>query len=244
MNLMEKMAEVAPDKFNFLFKEARDEIRSSPFREEIVQEMDFIVKTAEEMVRKIAFDFGSIGRGMGKAIGEFADQPLPKFIGATVAAGVATNLAGDLYEAARRGLTKSRHYSAMLEANPDLAIQAKEDPNVKMMFDTLHRFNPEFSGDPHTAASFVKAQLEYPDDISLPQQLVSSRKNIRDAQNFRIPGGIPIRTQADLDAQKAQMESNKAQAFKTRQEGQQQYNKRMGMVPGDVEENRSRNRNR
>jgi hypothetical protein len=250
MDLMQKVAEVAPEKFNFLFKEAAEEIKASPFKDEIVQDMDFIVKTAEELFVSMAkeagvenFDLNSLGAaakaapgfasGMGKAFGSAMGHPLPLYIGSTIAAGIATSLAGDLYEAARRGLTKSRHYSAMLELNPDLADRAREDPSVKVMFNTLHRFNPEFSGDPHTAGSYVRTQLEYPNELTFARDLVAARKNIRDAQQFRVPSGVPVRTKQDIEAQKAQMQSNQAQGFKTRQEGQRAYNERMGMQPAD-----------
>lgn len=236
-NLMEKVAEVAPDHFEFLVSTAQ-EIRNSPFRHEIASEMDDIIKIAEAAQEKLAIDFGGVARGMGSAAKSMMGHPAPLFIASTVAGGVALSLAGDLYDAARRGLTKSRHWSAMLEANPDLADRAKEDPNVQVMFNTLHRFNPEFSGDPHVAASFVKAQLEYPDDVGIPQNLVKAHNEIRSSSGIRPIPGMPLKTPADLQEQQFRMQGQQAQtansqamAFKTRQEAQKAYNERMGMTP-------------
>lgn len=236
-NLIQKVAEVAPDHFRFLHSTAA-EIRNSPFRDEIAEEMNDIIKIAEAAQEKLAIDFGGVARGMGSAAQSMMGHPVPLFIGSTIAGGVALSLAGDLYDAARRGLTKSRHWSAMLEANPDLADRAKEDPNVQTMFNTLHRFNPEFSGDPHVAASFVKAQLEYPDDVGIPQNLVKAHSEIRSSSGFRPIPGMPLKTPSDLEeqqlrmqGQQAQTANSKAMAFKTRQEGQMAYNQRMGMQP-------------
>lgn len=239
---MEKVAEVAPTYFNYLIKSAA-EIRKGPFKEEVAAEMDQIIKTAEDAAQKLAFSLGGMAQGFGNAAGTMAENPAARYIGATVAGGIALSLAGDLYEAARRGLTKSRHWSSMLEANPDLAEQAKGDPNVKMMFETLHRFNPEFSGDPHVAANYVKAQLEYPADLSIIQGLVQSRKNVRDAGGLRpIPGMPQPKSKADLDMQDASTNNQKAQAFKNRQEGQSAYNERMGMASAEELEQARRKR--
>lgn len=234
---MQKMAEVAPSHYQFLMKTSA-EIRRSPFKDEIADEMDGIIKTAEESIEKLAIGFGGVASGLAGAAKSVMSHPAPMFIGTTIAGGVALSLAGDLYDAARRGLTKSRHWSNMLEANPDLADRAKEDPNVQVMFNTLHRFNPEFSGDPHVAASFVKAQLEFPDDVGIPANLVKSHNEIRSSSGIRPIPGMPFKSQADLQeqqlrmqGQEAQTANSKAMAFKTRQEGQQAYNQRMGMQP-------------
>lgn len=231
-DLMNAVAEVAPSHYDFLVKTA-GEIRRSPFKDEIATEMNEIIKAAEESQEKIAMEFGSFASGVSDAAGAFGRQPLVKYIGSTVAAGVALSLAGDLYEAARRGLTKSRHWSNMLEQNPQLADQSKTDPMVKTVFNTLHRFNPEFSGDPHVAASFVKAQLEYPDDVGIPQQIVKSRSEIRNAGGLRAPGGIQLRGPLDQEEQQlkmqgtqAQIDNHKAQTFKNRIEGQNMYDER------------------
>jgi hypothetical protein len=240
-DLMQKVAEVAPSHYEFLTKTAH-EIRNSPWRDEIVGEMNTIIKAAEKSAEKLAFSFGGVAQGMGQAAKKMMDHPLPMFIASSVAAGVATNLAGDLYEAARRGLTKSRHWSNMLKANPDLAEQAQSDPAVKTMFDTLHRFNPEFAGDPHVAASWVKTQISFPDDIGIQERMVQSRKAVRDGSSFRAPGNfnMQLRTPTDLDQQQLQMEGQQAQNFKTRQEGQKLYNERMGMRPEPHKRDRDR----
>lgn len=230
--LMQKVAEVAPTHYQYLMKTA-EEIRRSPFRDEIVSEMDGIIQAAEDSREKIAMNFGSFAGGMVDAAQSFGKQPLTRYIGSTVAAGVALSLAGDLYEAARRGLTKSRHWSAMLELNPGLAEQSKVDPMVKTMFNTLHRFNPEFSGDPHVAGNYVTNMLEYPTDIGIPQNLVKARSEIRNSSGLRPPGGIQLKGPLDQDEQALRMQGQQAstanaqaQAFKNRQEGHAAYSER------------------
>jgi len=235
--LMQKVAEVAPTHYAYLTKNA-GAIRQSPFREEIVLEMNGIINAAEASLEKVGMEFGTFASGISDAAHAFGRQPLTKYIGSTVAAGVALSLAGDLYEAARRGLTKSRHWSNMLDQNPGLAEQSKTDPMVKTVFNTLHRFNPEFSGDPHVAASFVKAQLEYPDDVGIPQQIVKSRSEIRNSGALRAPGGIQLKGPMDAEEQRLRMEgqeastrNQRAQGFKNHQEGQMAYNQRMSGQP-------------
>ncbi len=279
--LMEKVAEVAPDIFLFL-ENAAHEIKQGPFLNETVAEMDHIIKTAESYVEKTALSLGGIGKGLMHAGSEMAANPAARYVGATIAGGVALSLAGDLYEAARRGLTKSRHWSAMLEMNPDLAARSKSDPAVKTMFDTLHRFNPEFASDPHVAANFVNAQLEFPSDVGIVQGLVKSRNDIRNATGLRTFNMPQPKSKADLEEQQlrmhgqkaqtgknladvdkihkelagdpqaealeramreSQIENQRAQSFKNRQEAMQAYNQRMGMGSAEqMEQLRRRNR--
>ena len=234
--LMQKVAEVAPTHYAFLTKNA-GAIRQSAFRDEIVAEMDGIIKAAEDSLTKVGMEFGAFASGISDAAQAFGRQPLTRYIGSTVAAGVALSLAGDLYESARRGLTKSRHWSNMLEQDPQLAAQAKTDPSVKTVFNTLHRFNPEFSGDPSVAASYVKSMIEFP-DIGIVNQLVKSRAEIRNSGGLRVPGGIQLKGPLDQDEQQlrmrgaeASMENQKAQAFKNRQEGQIAFKQRTSGEP-------------
>jgi len=182
--LMQKVAEVEPVKYDFLLKTAA-EIRSSPFRDQIVGELDHIIKTAISM----SSVGGAIKSGFGKFMGSKAGDAA--LYGATITGlGVAASLAGDLADAAHRGITKSRNYKAMMEANPDLK---KEDPvAIQSHFNTLHRFNPEFSSDPNVAGSYVRSQSQFPEgDLGSVQGLVSSRKAIKDARGARPLGGMP-----------------------------------------------------
>jgi hypothetical protein len=185
--LMEKIAEVAPEQLSFLVKSA-DEVKSSPFRDEILLELDGIVKHA----------------GMGGAMaGRFGNAMAG--IGASVGAGIAYSLAGDLYDAARRGITKSRNYKNMMQDNPDLEnLPAK---NVQQAFSALHRFNPEFASDPTVAGSFVRRQATLEEfDPQMLTQLVGARKNLVDTKKLPIPGRNPWDKPEEKDQRRLQSE--------------------------------------
>jgi hypothetical protein len=174
MNLvMQKIAEVAPKEHNFLLKTA-SEVKDSPFQEEIFEEMNGLVKSASPM-QKVGGFLDQLGQGAARTMGG---------VGAAAAAGIAYSLAGDLYEAARRGLTKTRHYKAMLKENPDLAdIPAKD---VQKTFSVLHRFNPDFASDPYVAGQFVRqqARLASPFDTQQLSTLIGARKNLGDIRKL------------------------------------------------------------
>lgn len=170
--LMKKVAEVAPEKYDFIVKTA-SEVRSSPFRDEIVTELDGIIK-------KAAMSSGEMGGMLGRGVLSF---------GAGVAAhamgGVALALAGDAVDSLRRGITKTRNYKRMLAANPDL--RDKPAAEVQAIFSTLHRFNPDFSGDPLVAGSFVRNHADLGAGIGLEslKSLVDSRKGLNESRRFQ-----------------------------------------------------------
>lgn len=170
--LMEKMAEVAPQHFNFLLTVA-DELEDSPFESETVEELENLVKTA--------LDWKSVGQGaLGVAGG------IGAAVGTAALGGIAMALAGDMYEAAKRGITKTRNYKAMLSANPDLREMPAK--NVQKAFSVLHRFNPEFSGDPTVAGAWVKRQAVYGEDafgnVQELKGLIDARKSLADARRL------------------------------------------------------------
>ena len=143
--LMEKVAEVAPDKYEFLMKTAA-EISLSPFKDEILEEMDGILK-------KAAFN----AAGMAKTVGRGALMGASGI--ATMAmGGIGLALAGDAYDAAKRGISKTRDYKRMLATNPDL--KNKPAVMVQNIFSTLHRFNPEYASDPIVSGSFVRMHAD------------------------------------------------------------------------------------
>lgn len=172
--LMKKVAEVAPDKYAFILKTAA-EVRQSPFREEIVADLERLVKKAG-FLSALKGAAGPIGGAMGAGAAA---------VGGAVAGGIAFSLAGDMYDSLKRGITKGRNYRAMMQENPDLAdLPAK---NVQRSFATLHRFNPEFSSDPTVAGSFVRRQAAFAEEGVEPRQLsdlVNARKSIGDARRL------------------------------------------------------------
>jgi hypothetical protein len=156
--VMEKVAEVAPEVHEFLINTA-PAIKTSPFHDEIIEEMNGIIKRAGMM------------SGLGKQLG------------VNVAGGIAMALAGDMYEATKRGLTKSRNYRNMLDNNPDLKkLPAKQ---VQESFNVLHQFNPEFASNPTVSGAFVRKNAQFPEfDTKQLTELVGSRKNIQDSRRL------------------------------------------------------------
>lgn len=172
--LMQKVAQVAPVKYGFIMKTA-SEVRQSPFRDEIVENLNTLIKKANQ----------SFMSRVGGAIG-----PAAAGIGATVATGIAYNLAGDMFDSVKRGITKSRGYKAMLRENPDLAEHPAK--SVQKVYSTLHRFNPDFAMDPTVAGSFVRRQVALGEfDTKMLTEAISARKNLEGVTNLPLPGRLP-----------------------------------------------------
>jgi hypothetical protein len=188
--LMQKVAEVAPEKYDFITKTAA-EIKEGPFVEEIVAELDGIMKRA-------ALDWKSLGTTAGHGAME-----LGKGIAATAIGGIGLALAGDMYDAARRGITKTRDYKKMMAANQDL--HEKPSIQVQSIFSTLHRFNPDFAGDPMVAGSFVRNHVDLagngPGSVGLDtlKPLVDARKGLLESRRLQSPGKFFERPQKDKE---------------------------------------------
>ncbi len=166
--IMQKVAEVAPRQYHYVIGSAQ-EIGQGPFRDEVLEELDTIVKTAS-------------GPGLMGRLGNAAAG-----VGATMATGIALSLAGDLFDATKRGLTKTRNYRKMMEANPDLdELPATE---VQKVFNVLHRFNPDFASEPTVAGHFVRnhAKIEGTGmgDQRLLGDLVKSRNELNNTRSLR-----------------------------------------------------------
>jgi len=185
--LTDMIPEVAPEYHNLLVKTAAA-IQESPYKDEILQEMDSIVKKAEALVpvTKTA-SIGAGLKGWGDA-GNVAKGTAAAF-GVMTAGGIALALAGDLYESAKRGLTRGRDFKNMLEANPDLKASSKA-AKVKANFSTLHRFNPEFAKDPNVAGSYVRNSIDMPGgELASLKDLVKARSD--SAKSKQLPSFNP-----------------------------------------------------
>lgn len=181
-DIMQKLAQVAPRHYKFLVKTA-GEVNVSPFRTEVIDEMDTLIKKAMNW----GAAKGGLRSGAG-AIGRGA-MTLGGAVGAAAVGGIALALAGDLYDAAKRGITKGRDYTAMMQANPHLQkMPAKE---VQKAFSVLHRFNPEFAGDPTVSGAWVGRQVNVtsmqPDEyanLNTLKPLIDARKNLADTKKI------------------------------------------------------------
>jgi hypothetical protein len=175
--LMQKVAQVAPEKYDFFIKTAA-EVRESPFRDEILAELDHIIKTANQPFMQSAW--GNAAKGIGAAVGT----------------SIAVSVAGDMFDSLKRGITKSRNYKAMMKGNPDLAEE--DAKQVQSAFATLHRFNPEFSSDPNVSGAFVKKQIGLTGfDPQMLTTLVGARKNLSDIKKLPTMNRNPWESMAD-----------------------------------------------
>lgn len=178
-DIMQKVAEVAPKHYDFFLKTA-SEVKASPFKDEIVSELDGLMKKAMNW-QGMKSGLGAMGRGAMQGMGAVGGA-----VGAAAVGGIAMALAGDMYDATKRGITKTRNYQAMMSANPDLKqLPAKQ---VQNMFSVLHRFNPDFASDPTVAGAWVKRQATYGEDslgnANELKTLVDARKNINDTRRL------------------------------------------------------------
>lgn len=179
-SLVEKAAELAPEKIEFVVKTA-EVIKSGPFAVETAESLENIIKEASFMN-----NFGNAAAG----------------VGGVVASGIAYSLANDLYDATRRGLTKTRNYKAMMQENPDLAELPAHD--VQKAFNALHRFNPEFSGDPTVAGAFVRREASLGEfDTKMLTDMVSARQSLTNLKKLPMPNQVPW--QSAQDRQMAQL---------------------------------------
>ena len=178
--LTDMIPEAAPEYHKLLVKAAAA-IAEDPYKDEILKEMDAIVKKAEEghvKTARVGFNVGN-----WKDAGNVAKGTAAAF-GVMTAGGVALALAADLYESAKRGLTRGRDFKAMLAANPDLGAASKA-AKVKASFGTLHRFNPEFAKDPNVAGSYVRQSIDIPgSELASVKDLVKARSDSSKAKQL------------------------------------------------------------
>jgi len=204
--LMSKVAEVSPGIFNYM-SETAEEVRQSPFRAEILENLDGILKKAAAVAGAAGALAGAaapVAQGLIAGIKNPMARNLAYAgagVGATIATSIAINLAGDAYDALRRGLTKGRNYKKMIQANPDL--KGMPSQHTMRAFSTLHRFNPEFSGDPYVAGSWVRNQVEQAagerGQINLGELtgLISSRQHLTNIRKLPMVGKLPWETSSE-----------------------------------------------
>lgn len=181
--LMQKVAEVAPDKYQYILKTAA-EIKDSPFRDEILDRMNYLMEKAATLGARWD-QFAKNSPMAAKALGAVGGGAAG--VAGAALAGIAYSLAGDMYESAKRGLTKSRDFKSMLQENPDL--KSLPSKSVQRAFSVLHRFNPEFASDPVVAGSFVRRSATFGDDgmagdTKMLGELIQSRKNLGDMKKI------------------------------------------------------------
>ena len=140
-------------------------------------------KLDEDISKEVLQDFHTITNFTSEKLastGDYVKGMTTAMIG-TAAAGLATAVATDLYDAASRGFTKARNFKRIMEANPDLKNYDKT--MVRRSFDALHTYGPEFTADPLMGGSYLKVLAGGGgNEHQILKDLVSNRKNYIEAK--------------------------------------------------------------
>jgi hypothetical protein len=116
----------------------------------------------------------------------------------SAASGVLNSMAGDLYDAAKRGLTRERNLKAIMQANPEL--KAFDKTRLQACYSAIHRYSPELTADPLIGGSLLKNMAEVPGNESqVIKDLLTSRKNLLDSKDKQYRPGNPIELPSNLE---------------------------------------------
>ena len=191
--------------------------------DKVAEAMDVIGKLCPEFMEDVVEDFQTID---ATVLEKVATVPVPIVQGArdykgwaiglglAGAAGLATGVATDLYDAAKRGLTSGRNLKRILKDNPNL--QAVDKDTLKRSFNTLHRYSPEFTSDPNLGGQLLSAMVAEPlNNATLVKDLINSRKNLQDikARQFSPVHIQPMQEAPEVDRAFRRQERELGQDF-------------------------------
>jgi hypothetical protein len=98
-------------------------------------------------------------------------------VGTGAVAGIANDLAGDLYASAKRGLSKSRNLTAIMKINPEL--KAMDKHRLQLSFDAIHRYAPEMTADPLVGGALLKSVADVSGNEAVAiKNIIDMRKNV------------------------------------------------------------------
>ena len=120
-------------------------------------------------------------------------------VGGTLLSGLLGSVATDLYDVAKRGLTKTRNFNEIMKVNPELRHIDKE--RLRRSYDALHRYAPEFTADPLLGGTLLSAVAKVPgNEHVVIKDLLNARKNLQDATHTQYrPGTVGIELESDAD---------------------------------------------
>lgn len=107
-------------------------------------------------------------------------------LGGTLLAGLGASIATDLYDAAKRGLTKGSNFRTIMKANPELAhLEGVDQRRLRTSFDAIHRYAPEFTSDPVVGGALLRTMATQPAGSEHQQimTLMQARKNLQEAKH-------------------------------------------------------------
>jgi hypothetical protein len=176
--LIEGVGEAAPDVMEKVaFALSLSEKLVPEFAQEITDDIQDILEVTHQRMA----DFDAMPKTA--SVGEIAGKA---GLGVATGLGAAlfSSLGADMYDAARRGLTKSRNFNAIVRQNPEL-VHKYDKSTLQKSFNTLHRYGPEFTADPTLGAQLLGAMAETASsggNYNVVKDLLGSRKNLAEAR--------------------------------------------------------------
>lgn len=158
------------------------------FLPEVFEDFETISSVTEENVKTAAAVLPNLPglknfyKGVETAIGVAA------VVGTGIAASLGTHIAADLFDSAKRGLTKSRNFKRIMDNNPHLKNDLRDKSRIKPAYDALHRFAPDFTADPMVGGSLLMSMVNQPpgNEYQLIEKLIGSRKNLLDVKDKQL----------------------------------------------------------
>lgn len=156
----------------------------------LAETMEMLSELPSEFEKDVYEDFSTILSMVHEKTAALSDQAksVALGVGGTVAGGLLSSIATDLYDAAKRGLTKGRNFDRIMSANPEL----KKDLDRKAMmsaFNTLHKYAPEFTADPLVGGVLVRQLAEIPaTSFKTVTELLGARKDFQDSRGRHFEG--------------------------------------------------------
>jgi hypothetical protein len=157
--------------------------------QKVAQSMAILEKLAPEFTVDVVSDFQKIANVCDSKLAAVSALSVGAAIGTAAAVGLGTALAGDLYDAAKRGLTKGRNFKRIMDSNPQLH-EFTDKSKLRMVYDSLHRYAPEFTADPLVGGSMMTNLMNSPEtSASIIANTIKGRKDLIDSRNnqFRLP---------------------------------------------------------
>lgn len=157
--------------------------------EKTAEAVALLGRVAPEFVPEVLSDFqkvASVANTKVKVAGA-VDTAKAVAIGAggALAASLGAAIASDLYDAAKRGLTKGVNFKRIMDANPNLKHDVEDPKRLKPAFDALHRYAPDFTSDPMVGGALLKSLANMPagNEHNIITNLISARKNLVETKN-------------------------------------------------------------
>lgn len=146
-----------------------------------------IEKMAPEFVPDVLQEFEIISEVTTEKLASIPDSAKSRAIGVAasvgvgIAASLGTAIAADLYDTAKRGLTKARNFRRIMEFDPSLKeVPRSGNKTLKSTFDMLHRYAPDFTADPVMGSGLLRGLVNVPvgQESAQIEKLIGSRNNL------------------------------------------------------------------